>query len=67
MDRLDIEDSDIQNRLLLWLRKKNPSKFYQFVLDKLTDFKLIPESENFDIFFRIIIRNIKPILIKFIR
>jgi hypothetical protein len=37
MDRLDIEDSDIQNRLLLWLHKKNPSKFYEFVLDKLTD------------------------------
>jgi hypothetical protein len=37
MDRLDIEDSDIQNRLLLWLHKKNPSKFYEFVVDKLSD------------------------------
>lgn len=40
MDRLDIEDPDIQNRLLLWLHKKNPSKFYQFVLDKLTDLEM---------------------------
>jgi len=37
MDRLNIEDSDIQNRLLLWLHKKNPSKFYEFVVDKLSD------------------------------
>lgn len=40
MDRLDIEDSDIQNRLLLWLNKKNPSKFYEFVVDKLSDISM---------------------------
>ena len=47
MDRLDIEDSDIQNRLLLWLHKKNPSKFYQFVLDKLTDLEIDEDGRVF--------------------
>jgi hypothetical protein len=47
MDRLDIEDSDIQNHLLLWLHKKNPSKFYQFVLDKLTDLEMDEDGRVF--------------------
>jgi len=38
--KLDIEDSDIQNRLLLWLREDKPSEFYDFLTDKLTDLEI---------------------------
>jgi hypothetical protein len=37
LDRIDIENTDIQNTLLIWLYKRDKKRFYQFVEDKLSD------------------------------
>lgn len=37
LDRIDIENTDIQNTLLIWLYKRDKKRFYEFVEDKLSD------------------------------
>jgi hypothetical protein len=37
LDQLDIEDPEIQNELLLWLHGRDRKRFYEFVVDKLSD------------------------------
>lgn len=37
LDRIDIENTDIQNDLLIWLYKRDKKRFYEFVEDKLSD------------------------------
>jgi len=37
LDRIDIENADIQNILLIWLYKRDKKRFYEFVEDKLSD------------------------------
>jgi hypothetical protein len=40
LDQIDIEDSEIQNELLLFLKKSYPQQFNQFIMDKLTDLEI---------------------------
>jgi hypothetical protein len=47
LDQLDIEDSEIQNELLLFLKKSHPQKFNQFVMDKLTDLEIDEDGKVF--------------------
>ena len=47
LDQLDIEDSEIQNELLLFLKKSNPQKFNQFIMDKLTDLEIDEDGRVF--------------------
>jgi len=37
LDQLDIEYPEIQNELLLWLHGRERKRFYEFVVDKLSD------------------------------
>jgi len=47
LDQLDIEDSEIQNELLLFLKKSHPQKFNQFIMDKLTDLEIDEDGRVF--------------------
>jgi len=47
LDQLDIEDSEIQNELLLFLKKSNLQKFNQFIMDKLTDLEIDEDGRVF--------------------
>lgn len=47
LDQIDIEDSEIQNELLLFLKKSYPQKFNQFVMDKLTDLEIDEDGRVF--------------------
>jgi hypothetical protein len=40
LDQIDIEDSEIQNELLLFLKKSYPQQYNQFIMDKLTDLEI---------------------------
>jgi hypothetical protein len=47
LDQIDIEDSEIQNELLLFLKKSHPQKFNQFIMDKLTDLEIDEDGRVF--------------------
>ncbi len=47
LDQLDIEDSEIQNELLLFLKKSHPQQFNQFIMDKLTDLEIDEDGRVF--------------------
>jgi hypothetical protein len=47
LDQIDIEDSEIQNELLLFLKKSYPQQFNQFIMDKLTDLEIDEDGRVF--------------------
>jgi len=47
LDQLDIEDSEIQNELLLFLKKSYPQQYNQFIMDKLTDLEIDEDGRVF--------------------
>jgi len=47
LDQIDIEDSEIQNELLLFLKKSYPQQFNQFITDKLTDLEIDEDGRVF--------------------
>jgi len=47
LDQIDIEDSEIQNELLLFLKKSYPQQYNQFIMDKLTDLEIDEDGRVF--------------------
>jgi hypothetical protein len=47
LDQIDIEDSEIQNEYLLFIKKYNPKKFNEFLTEKLTDLEIDEDGRVF--------------------
>jgi len=47
LHQIDIEDSEIQNELLLFLKKSYPQQYNQFIMDKLTDLEIDEDGRVF--------------------